>query len=275
VKPARLAAALLFAAGALPVSAGETSSFRGITEPLNDATVSATVAGRVARILKKEGEFVRRGEPIVELEKEEQELEVGRRRLVAESKVELESAAHQAQTLEKDYTATKELFQTTQSVSEEELWKRELEFKMATAERDRLATQEAREELEAKIAAAQLKERVISAPFDGVVVKIHVQVGESTSLQEPLVRVADVRQCRFITYVEAASGPAIKAGMKVSLRLEAPQTTVQKTGVVEYASPVVDPSSGLREIKVLFDNAQGDVQPGVAGGMTLASGAAL
>jgi hypothetical protein len=42
--------------------------------------------------------------------------------------------------------------------------------------------------------------------------------------------------------------------------------------VIEYASPVVDPASGLREVKVLFDNPTGDVQPGVAGSMTVGEG---
>lgn len=264
-----LTLSILLGTGPLASLRAESRTFRGITEPLNDATISATVAGRVARIRAPEGTFVKKGTVILELEKDEQELESRRRKLIAESKVELESAKQQAETLKKDFTATKELFETTQSVSEEELWKKELDYTMAVAERDRLETQEAREDLEYGIATAQLQERIISAPFDGVVVKIHVNVGESTNLQEPLVRVADVRQCRFITYVEAANGPLLSKGTQVSLQIDGSNKTIRKQGTVEYASPVVDPSSGLREVKVLFSNPDGEVQPGVAGSMVV------
>ena len=142
-------AVILIALGtALSVAAEEPRSFKGITEPLNDATISATVAGRVALIRKKEGEPVAKGDVILEMEKEEQELEAARRKLISESKVEVNSAKHQADTLKLDYTATKQLFDTTQSVSEEELWKKELDYKLAVAEYDKLQVAEQREELE-------------------------------------------------------------------------------------------------------------------------------
>jgi multidrug efflux pump subunit AcrA (membrane-fusion protein) len=39
--------------------------------------------------------------------------------------------------------------------------------------------------------------------------------------------------------------------------------------VIEFASPVVDPSSGLREIKVVFDNDRGKIFPGATGTLIL------
>ena len=100
----------------------------------------------------------------MELGKVEQELEAARRKLIAESIVEIESAEQQVATLKKNYTATKVLFEETQSVSEEELWKVELEYKLAVAEYDRLNISEIREELEHKIAESQLKDRLITSP---------------------------------------------------------------------------------------------------------------
>ena len=79
----------------------------------------------------------------------------------------------------------------------------------------------------------------------------------------------DIRKCRFITYVEATSAPRLTSGMKVRLNIEGPKSTIKMSGVIEFASPVVDPSSNLREIKVLFDNPKGKIQPGVSGTMTL------
>lgn len=247
------------------VALGQPRTFKGITEPLQDATIRATVAGRIGVILHKEGDLVKQGEVILELEKQEQELEAQRRKIIAESKAEINSAKQQVDTLKLDYTATKQLFDTTQSVSEEEVWKKDLDYKMAIAEYDKLRVSEEKEDLEHKIAQAQLKERIISAPFDGIVVKINPHVGETANVQDPLVRIADVRKCRFITYVEATTVPRLTKGMPVSLRIDGPRTTFTRKGEIEFISPVVDPSSSLREVKILFDNSKGEIQPGVNG----------
>jgi RND family efflux transporter MFP subunit len=260
---------LLAAATTAAAASDEGRSVRGITEPLNDATISAIVAGRVAVIRKKEGEAVAKGDVVLEMEKEEQELEAARRKLIFESKVEVNSAKHQADTLKLDYTATKQLFDTTQSVSEEELWKKELDYKLAMAEYDKLVIAEQREELEWKIAEEQLKERIVFAPFNGTVVKIFKHAGDSANAQDPLARVVDVHQCRFVAYVEAASAPHLAKGSKVTLKIGEGASAVSRTGTVEFMSPVVDPSSGLREVKALFDNSDGKVQPGVSGLMVL------
>lgn len=259
---------LLAFVGLSPLSA-ETRTFRGITEPLYDATISATVAGRVALIRLPEGSPVKKGEVILELEKDEQELEAARRKIIAESKAEVDSAKQQKDTLKLDYTATKQLFDATQSVSQEELWKKELDYRMAGAEYDRLRVSEERESLEQRIADVQLKQRLITAPFDGVVVKIHKHAGESANLQDPLVRVVNVTKCRFITHVEASTAPKLAKGMKVTLKIEANRSTKTREGEVEFASPVADPSSGLREVKILFGNPKSDIQPGVNGTLVM------
>src|SRR4030042_4509478 len=71
---------------------GQGLAPRGVTQPCRDATLSATVAGTLAGIHKKEGEPVRAGEVILELERDLESIEVERRLLIAESKVELEAA---------------------------------------------------------------------------------------------------------------------------------------------------------------------------------------
>ena len=57
--------------------------------------------------------------------------------------------------------------------------------------------------------------------------------------------------------------------LEVALNIEGPRGPVSRPGTVEYVSPVVDPSSGLREVKVLFDNADNKIQPGVPGKMII------
>jgi RND family efflux transporter MFP subunit len=234
---------------------------QGITEPFKSSTISATVGGNIDRIIFPEGSFVKKGDTIIALEQREQQLEAKRSKLIAESKVELNAASAQLKILKHDYEATQQLFQSTQSVSEEEVWKKEMEYRRAEADLDRLQVQEKREEIEYQIAVEELLKRNIRAPFSGVVVKVHLREGESCRPQEPLVDLVDIHKCRFVGYAETEISTALKKGMKVQLKIGSAGKPVE--GVVEFASPVIDPASGLRQVKAVFDNDDGSVQPGV------------
>lgn len=247
----------------------DSRAFKGITEPCNSSTISATVAGRLAVIHKKEGEYVRKGEVILELEKDEEELEAELKKLISESKIEVTSAQYKDSILNIDYLATKQLFDSTKSVSAEEVIKKELDYKLAVADYDRLQIQEKKEGIEYKIALAQLRKRIILAPFNGMVVKIFLKIAESCNPQEPLVRIADVGKCRLVSHVESSASYSLKAGSKVELSIGGGASPIARQGTIEFVSPVVDPSSGLREVKVLFENSDAKVNPGVSGTMKI------
>ena len=85
----------------------------------------------------------------------------------------------------------------------------------------------------------------------------------------PLVRIADTRRCYFISNVEAKAAGKLKLGDTVKLEIETSTTPASISGQVTFLSPVVDPASGLRKVKVLFDNSDGKINPGVAGKMHL------
>jgi len=241
----------------------------GITEPFRHAVISSTVSGTIAAIHVKEGSFIKKGDTIVELDSNLERLEVDRRKLIAESKVDLEASKKQLEILKKDYESTKTLFDDTQSISEQEVFRKELEYMVAQAEQDRLILMEQLEELEYKIAEAQLEKRVIKAPFDGVIVEVIAEIGENCSPQQPLIRIADTRQVRLIVYVEPQISKQLRPSMVVNITIEENGSSMARRGVVEFISPVVDASSGLREVKVLFDNADGSVPPGATGSLII------
>ncbi len=246
--------------GAIPLPAQEW--VRGITEPYHDVTLSSPVTGIVVAITRKEGDSVRQGETVLELERDLEELEVERRRLIAESKAEVTAAQRRVEALALDLEATRRLFASTQSVSREELRQKELEHELARGEWERLRVAEEREDVEYRIAVAQLQKRLIVAPFSGIIVKVLPERGETVHPQQPLVRIADVSRCRLVVYMPAAASRRLARGATVSVRVDGAGAAVP--GVVEYIAPVVDPSSGMQEVKVLFDNPDGAVPPGVS-----------
>jgi RND family efflux transporter MFP subunit len=241
----------------------------GITEPYRDATVRTTVVGTVTQVNKAEGQFVREGEVIIELNSDLERFEVERRKLIAESTVELDSAMREMELRKRDFESTRQLYEDTRSVSEDELLQKELEYRLAEAQYERLKVAEAREQIEYRIAEAQLAERQIRAPFDGVIVKLFVEAGETSGPQQPLVRIADTRRIRLVAHLETDAADRLSAGKAVRVRLQEFTSPVTRRGNVEFISPVVDPSSGLREVKVLISNSDASVNPGVSGSIVL------
>lgn len=255
----------LWLSALMPLHAEDTFGVAGITEPYKDATLSAMVAGRISTIHRGEGDKVSKGEVLVELDDTLEALEAARRKLIWESKTEVDSAAERVATVKMDLDGTRRIFESTRSVSKDELEQKELEYKLAVAELESLRLAERREELEYQMAMAQLERRSIRSPMNGVIVKTYLEEGENSEPQEPLIRVVDPSQCYFVCNVDAHVAHPLKVGHKVTLTIDVDDGRLRVEGDVFFKSPVADPASGLQEIKILFDNADGQVSPGVTG----------
>ena len=233
---------LLTSAFFLPGLVAQETWVEGITEAISDVTLSAPSAGIISIRPVKEGDFVKAGTILLELDKELEVLEVTRRKSVLDLRT-------------TDMENSKKLFEKTISLSREEMEKKITEHAVAQAEYD--------------LAKEQLKRRHLAAPFDGTVTALLLDVGESCPAQQPLVRLVDTRKCYFISNVEARSGYGIHPGQSVRLEIDAGQEPALFTGTVFFVSPVVDPASGLMRVKVVFENPEGKIRPGVAGRMLL------
>jgi RND family efflux transporter MFP subunit len=216
----------------------------GLTEPFKDVVLSAHVPGLVAARLAREGDAVTNGQVLVELDKRMEELSVQRRKLVADQ-------------LRVIYQGDRFLFTNSPapSLTSEDLAKAEVEYRVAV--------------LDAEMAAEELAKRLIRAPMDGYVTDIFVQPGEERKAQDPVLRMAETRQCYFVSNVEAKTGWNLKTGQTVQLQIETGPGLAPVQGTVVFVSPVVDPASGLMRVKVLFSNLDGKIRPGVAGKMRL------
>lgn len=222
------------------VRGAEVKSVNGITEPFMDVTLGASVAGIIHTELFKEGDTVKKGDVILELDKRLEELEVERRKAVMnQNKMEFES--------------TRALTQTTKSVSKEEFAKKEAEYNIAVAEHG--------------VALEQLAHRQIVAPFSGVITDVLLRPGAACAPYEPLVRLVDTSRCYFIGQVEGRNVSSLRLEQEVKVLVDG--STIPVKAKICFISPVVDPASGLAKIKAIFDNADGKIRPGLAAKMTV------
>jgi len=257
----------VFNCNVTPLFGQDSVSVSGITESIKDVTLSVSVSGRISKIFLKEGDRVSKGQIILNLDKGQEELEVQRRKLLWESKTEVESAARKEATLKSLLDSTRALFESTRSVSREELEKMELEYLLSVAERQGLEIAENREQIEYNMARNNLAERFLRSPIQGRIIKLFLKEGEGCEPNQPLVHVVDTSECLFVCNVEEHIGRTMKKGQSVDLKIRTGASFINKKGVIVFVSPVVDQASGLLEIKSKFINRDGKVRPGVSGTM--------
>lgn len=246
-----------------PRASAQQWAAQGVIVPYHDATLSVTVSGTVTKIFEKEGDAVMTGQPIIQLRDDLQALEAQRRRLIWQDHAALDEAKQRYATLSEQLSHTRNLYERTHSVSEDTLQKDELQVKLSQLEIERLTNAENQAEVDFKIAEAQLKQRTIDAPFDGIIAKISVDLGDVCSPGQPVVRLVDISKCRIVVHMDAATSRTLQKGLPVHVVVRGfgPRRVFNAT--IDYVAPVVDPSSGLREVKAVFDNPDERVLPGL------------
>lgn len=233
----KLLAGVACAAGLFQLTAvaAEPVAISGITEPFLDVTLSPPVSGIISAEFFKEGQAVKKGDVLLQLDRRLEELEEARRKAVMER-------------AKSDYDSTVVLVQTTKSVSKEELGKKEMDYKVAVADHD--------------IAAEQLARRQIVAPFTGSISEISLQVGGACAPYQPVIRLVDTSRFYFVGHIEGKMASSLRMDDPVKIQIEGVAEPV--AGKVCYISPVVDPASGLAKIKALCENPDGKIRPGLA-----------
>ena len=220
------------AAGAAEIQA------TGIVEAFLDVTLSTPVPGIVMSRKFEEGARVPAGAVLLELDNNLERLEVERRRIVRDQK-------------QTELEGLKKLLTTTKGVSKEEHDTKEAEYRVAAVEHD--------------MAVEQLRRRQVIAPHAGVITEIMLEVGEACAAYQALVQVVDTSQCYLVASIEASQGSRLKRDQNLRLEIDLGGGKAVVPGKVFFVSPLVDPASGLQKVKILFDNKDGRVRPGLTG----------
>lgn len=206
----------------------------GLTLPYKNVTISSPVQEIIAEVKVNEGDVVKTSQVLARLRSEKEETESNRYAQIVK--------------------------------------KREFDFKAATSlAADRIGSREKALEAEIELALGRidvdlsrqkLEEKIIRSPINGVVIKNHKESGESVDRVEALFQVVDVSKLYLQFHVEPQTVEKIRKDQRVkfSTQLHPDQ---QHEAVVDFVSPAADPASGLFRVKLLYDNAAGQVPAGM------------
>ncbi len=192
------------------------------------------IGGLVEAIYVEEGQWVRKGQKLLQIEKETYEL--------AEQKAHIE---YQKQ--ESDYKRLKAL-EAEELLSEEEFGNAELAYKQA--------------EIAWKQAVLNLKFTTVSAPISGVVGERSVNLGDRVQTAATLFKIVNLNE--KIVPVFAPQDEYTKVYNKQQATITTGILPDERfAGYVKRISPIVDPQSGTFKVTVAVNDPQNRLRPGM------------
>ena len=224
----------------------------GFTEPYADIDMAAAEMGTLSRVEVKDGDVVKAGQLLANLDDAvlQASLEVARAGMTAEG--ELKSAETQLELRKVELEKLRELFGRNHA-SQKELDRVSGEVRIAESRLQSVREDLAVRKLEFARIEAQLQQRQIRSTIDGIVVEVRKDCGEFVSPSDPVVaRVVQLDPLLVVFAVPTDRRNQIKKGGSVNLQIG--DLKVSSTGIVEYASPTADASSGTFKVKVRLAN---------------------
>ena len=220
-------------------------SFLGDVSALQHARLAAGASGEVRRVLVRVGDYVKRGDLLVEVDPS---LAAARMRAASASKqagaAQLERAQRDAERLSvagPDIAAAAEIEQATS------------ERKRAVAERGRLKAAEA----EARV---ELGRHRVVAPFDGVVATRRVDPGDWVDPGVEVIELIDVRDVEVLASVPPDVARYLSVGDKATFERRSETTQATIRGIV----PALDAESRTVRLRLVPDEPTTWLLPGAA-----------
>lgn len=132
---------------------------------------------------------------------------------------------------------------------------------------------------EADVAAAENRKRVfgggtsgssvvVKAPIDGEVIERHATNGEVINPDQPIFVIADLTAVAIQGRVYEKDVAAVEPGADVRLTLQA-YAGREWTGKLDYVSPHLDEKTRTTAVRMLLDNTDRKLKPGLFGTMTI------
>jgi RND family efflux transporter MFP subunit len=231
-----------------------------LIQPFQEAEVGAQVVGILDRVMVERGDMVKKGQPVATLNSDVERAALAAARLRAEATAELQAAASNHDFAQKKKVRTQDLFRQN-FVSQQVRDQAATEADVAEMHLKQAREQMRQAQQEHALAQAQLAQRTIRSPFDGVVIERYLQEGERVE-DRPIVKVATIDPLRVEVIVPATHFNRIKQGMTASVKPEMADVELRAAKVV-VVDRVIDAASNSFRVRLELPNPQSALPPGL------------
>jgi RND family efflux transporter MFP subunit len=219
----------------------------GLVEAVNQSTVSAQTAARVENILVDVNDFVSQGAPIIRLRNIEQ------RAGLDQAQANVREAQARFQEAEAEYNRIQRVYQQ-QVVSKAQM-------DMATAAYDAAKARLAA----AQASVAQAKESfgytTVTAPYSGIVLQRHVQLGETVQPGKPLMTGFSLDELRVVAAVPQRLLGAVRQYKQVRVLSPLGENAIPTEKLTFF--PYADPQTNIFKVRAYLPKKTQGLYPGM------------
>lgn len=227
-----------------------------VLQAKTSATLKPQVSGRVEKIFVEEGSFVKAGQPLALVQPEKEQYQV-------------ESQLAVINQLESNYLNKKAIYERRKQLYEKELIAKE-DLDNAKTDMEVALNQLNSAKATLKEYARQKNETVIRAPFDGILDKRYVSIGDYVDSQKEMFYVLKLNPMWAVTQLPQEYIRNIKLGQEVEVDIDG---IGRRKGVVDYISSSLN-ENNLVVVKILLDNKDGLLKENMFGKVKIQTGLA-
>jgi HlyD family secretion protein len=251
-------------------------SASGEVKPKKNINISALVAGRVVKIGVKEGDEVKAGDFLLQIDPAYFEAQVDRyRAAINQLKAELIKVQAQYRRDKGYYDRQKALFDSA-LISKDQLEAARAQYEVSSASLQSLNFQIKESEAGLKSALDDLKKTTYASPIDGIVTSLRVEEGEVAivgTMNNPgtvLMSIADLSVMEVEVEVDETDVINVKLGQEARIKIDAFPDKIFQGKVTEIGSSALDKSSvGAQEsrdfkVVITLENTEQHLKPGLS-----------
>ena len=222
----------------------------GTIFPQQESMISPKTSGRIEKLYVDEGDRVVKGQPLVELEQERLRI------VVKETEASLKETQAHLKNLESTVKRNQTLFEKGIVDSQR--------FDDTTTERDLAKARVQRAQATLERAQQDLKDSIITAPFDGFIVEKMMNEGEMATTMPPsnIFHLVDTNTVKIECGVNEGKRRSIRVGKEVVIELDASPGEIF-TGKIAVVNPMVDPNSRTFKVKIEIPNPDFKLESGM------------
>ncbi len=228
-------------------------------EAIDQVTIYPRISGRLMKMLVKQGDQVKSGQPLAELDHREMDAQVAQAQAqiavaqaqVAQAMAELENAQRERDRYKR---LVKEGFSTQQQLDA-----KETAYRTTKAAVDLNMAQVRQYQANLKRLQVDLSEYTLKASIPGTIVNDYNRTpGEMITTQTALAQIADTTKLKAVIQATESHAKLIENGMAATVTIG----ELNVKGQVYRVRPFVDVSTRTTQVEVAMDN-PGDLKPGM------------
>jgi RND family efflux transporter MFP subunit len=247
-----LSALTLLCVASTSSSALADQSFGCLIEPYHVAEVGAQVVGIIESIKVERGESVKKGQVIAILKSGVERASVGAANTRAKANANVNASKANYEFDQSRLERSKYLL-GKKFISQQAVDQIKTETEISHQKYMQAIEQQKHAKNELNIAAAQLSQRRIRSPFDGIVTDRYISTGERVE-DKAIVRIAQINRLRVQVVIPVSYFGKIKNNASVAITPEFPNAPTV-SGQVSLIDKVIDAASNTFRVQLELDNA--------------------